>query len=54
MNTSYFCILAIVNSAAVNVGVDMFSSECFSAKYSEVELLDHMVVLVLLQHIVIH
>ena len=44
----YFHVLAIVNSAAVNIGVHMsFSVKVFPVIYPGMGLLDHMVVLYL-------
>ena len=47
----YFCILAIVNDVAMNIGTPTFSNQCFLFylnKYSEMELLDHAVVVLLI------
>ena len=42
-----FCVLAIVNNAAMNITAVMIVISFPSDKYSVVELLDHMVVLFL-------
>ena len=41
---SYFCLLVLVNNAAMNVGVQISAFNCLQT-YPEVELLQHMVIL---------